>query len=161
MQQEAMEDDKSSPKYAKLLAEYSKVSSRLQFCLFRWKFLSIYFPQLRAQAKVLKNAVVEERNKSSVLQESMRIKDQQLRRAESEIDSQNFRNKQLERRIESLQNDLQAKTKGGGSGGGNKRDNQSMSGNGEIDPIIAEELQRRIIENAQLASAVSFNLITV
>jgi capsule polysaccharide export protein KpsE/RkpR len=88
----------------------------------------------------------------------MRIKDQQLRRAESEIDSQNFRNKQLERRIESLQNDLQAKTKG--SGGGNKtakvRDNQWMSGNGEIDPIVAEELQRRIIENAQLASTVGF-----
>jgi hypothetical protein len=91
----------------------------------------------------------------------MRIKDQQLRRAESEIDSQNFRNKQLERRIESLQNDLQTK----GSGSGNKtnrvRDNQSMSGNGEIDPIIAEELQRRIIENAQLSSAVSiFRLIS-
>lgn len=99
---------------------------------------------------------MEERNKSSVLQESMRIKDQHLRRAESEIDSQNFRNKQLERRIESLQNDLQIKTKGSG---GNKtakvRDNQTMSGNGEIDSIIAEELQRRIIENAQLASAVS------
>lgn len=26
MQQEAMEDDKNNPKYAKLLAEYSKVS---------------------------------------------------------------------------------------------------------------------------------------
>lgn len=27
MQQEAMEDDKNNPKYAKLLAEYSKVSN--------------------------------------------------------------------------------------------------------------------------------------
>lgn len=102
--------------------------------------------------------MVEERNKASVLQESLRIKDQNLRRAESEIDSQNFRNKQLERRIESLQNDLQVfqhKTKGSGGGGSRMRDNQSMSGNGEIDSIVAEELQRRIIENAQLASAVS------
>lgn len=93
--------------------------------------------------------MVEERNKGSVLQESLRIKDQNLRRAESEIDSQNFRNKQLERRIESLQNDLQ-KPKGGGGGGSMK-----MSGNGDIDSIMAEELQRRIIENAQLASTVS------
>ena len=100
--------------------------------------------------------MVEERNKGSVLQESLRIKDQNLRRAESEIDSQNFRNKQLERRIESLQNDLQAsqqKTKGGGSTGGKMK----MSGNGEFDSIMAEELQRRIIENAQLASTVSTN----
>lgn len=122
--------------------------------------------QLRAQAKVLKNAVVEERGKASTLQESMRIKDQNLRRAESELDSQNFRNKQLERRIESLQNDLQAyqhKAKGSGSSGGSKpgksRDNQSMSGNGEVDPIIIEELQRRIIENAQLASTVSSSFV--
>lgn len=95
--------------------------------------------------------MVEERNKGSVLQESLRIKDQNLRRAESEIDSQNFRNKQLERRIESLQNDLQ-KPKGGGGGGSGS---MKMSGNGDIDSIMAEELQRRIIENAQLASTVS------
>lgn len=109
--------------------------------------------------------MVEERNKGSILQESLRIKDQNLRRAESEIDSQNFRNKQLERRIESLQNDLQAsqqKPKGGGGGNGSK---MKMSGNGDIDSIMAEELQRRIIENAQLASTVStcirLNLVSI
>lgn len=104
--------------------------------------------------------MVEERNKASVLQESMRIKDQNLRRAESELDSQNFRNKQLERRIESLQHDLASYQQKGGAGKANKmRDNQSSSGNGEVDPIIIEELQRRIIENAQLASSVSLEVI--
>lgn len=104
--------------------------------------------------------MVEERNRTSVLQESMRIKDQNLRRAESELDSQNFRNKQLERRIESLQNDLASYQQKGGAGSKNNklRDNQSSSGNGEVDPIIIEELQRRIIENAQLASSVSNEL---
>lgn len=119
--------------------------------------------KLRAQAKVLKNAVVEERNRTSVLQESMRIKDQNFRRAESELDSQNFRNKQMERRIESLQNDLQAyqqKGSGGGSKANKMRDNQLSSGNGEIDPIIIEELQRRIIENAQFASTVRHFVLT-
>lgn len=164
MQQEAMDDDKNNPKYAKLLAEFSKVGSTAYFKKFLIiSFFAIFkqknYLQLRAQAKVLKNAVVEERGKASVMQESMRIKDQNLRRAESELDSQNFRNKQLERRIESLQNDIQAyQQKGGGSGNAKAsktRDNQSMSGNGEVDPIIIEELQRRIIENAQLASTVS------
>jgi hypothetical protein len=85
----------------------------------------------------------------------MRIKDQNLRRSESELDSQNFRNKQLERRIESLQADLNQQKGGNGSKASKMRDNQPSSGNGEMDPIIIEELQRRIIENAQLASTVS------
>jgi response regulator RpfG family c-di-GMP phosphodiesterase len=123
--------------------------------IFLCDFLNKKKLQLRAQAKVLKNAVVEERNKTSVLQESMRIKDQNLRRSESELDSQNFRNKQLERRIESLQADLNQQKGGNGSKASKMRDNQPSSGNGEMDPIIIEELQRRIIENAQLASTVS------
>lgn len=42
MQQEAMEDDKNNPKYAKLLAEYSKVHN---FSLIARNFLSIVFRQ--------------------------------------------------------------------------------------------------------------------
>jgi hypothetical protein len=117
---------------------------------------------VRTQAKVLKNAVVEERNKVSVLQESLRIKDQSLRRVETEFDSVNFRNKQLEHRVASLQDDLQASQKTGKGSGASKinrtrNDNQAAAaGNGlEIDPILAEELQKKIIESATLASAVS------
>lgn len=108
---------------------------------------------MRTQAKVLKNAVVEERNKVSVLQESLRIKDQNLRRVETEIDSINFRNKQLEHRVASLQDDLQACQKTNKGGGKFRGDNQT-TGNGQIDSIIAEELQKKIIENAQLSSTV-------
>lgn len=50
---------------------------------------------MRSQAKVLKNAVIEEKSKVSSLEEKLRIKDQQQRRLESEIDSINFRNKQV------------------------------------------------------------------
>lgn len=88
----------------------------------------------------------------SVLQESLRIKDQNLRRAETELDSVNFRNKQLEHRVQVIQDDLQ-KTSRGGNKANKMRDNQ-MTGNGQMDPIIVEELQKRIMENAQLASAV-------
>jgi protein phosphatase 1 regulatory subunit 21 len=128
-----MEEDKNSPKYAKLLAEYSK---------------------LRTQAKVLKNAVVEERNKVSVLEESLRIKDQNLRRTESEIDSINFRNKQLEHRVSSLQDDLQNLNKSKGGANKSNKSNPSIGIN-QIDPIIFEDFQKKIIECAQLSSTIS------
>lgn len=52
-----------------------------------------------------------------------------------------------------IQEDLQKSTKGGNSKSGKLRDNQ-VSGNGQMDPIIIEELHKRIMENAQLASEV-------
>lgn len=52
-----------------------------------------------------------------------------------------------------IQDDLQKSSKGGGSKSGKSRDNQ-VTGNGQMDPIIVEELQKRIMENAQLASTV-------
>jgi Predicted coiled-coil domain-containing protein len=150
-----MEDDKSGAKYAKLLTEYSKVS--FVFVCLRIFFLisSLQIHQLRAQAKVLKNAVLEEKNKVSVLQESLRIKDQNLRRAETELDSVNFRNKQLEHRVQVFQEDMQLSIKGSTSKSNKSRDNQ-LTGNGQMDPIIVEELHKRIMENAQLASSVRF-----
>jgi septal ring factor EnvC (AmiA/AmiB activator) len=174
-----MEDDKNNPKYVKLLAEYSKVRSLFQNHHFfiapflaklhtqkRFlKFLSHHYflKQLRASAKVLKNAVIEERNKVSVLQESIRMKDQNLRRIETEIDSINFRNKQLEHRVATLQEDLQASQKSSKSGANSKvnkiRVDNQVAGSIEIDSLIAEELQKKIIENAQLASTVSTNII--
>lgn len=88
----------------------------------------------------------------SVLQESLRIKDQNLRRAETELDSVNFRNKQLEHRVSIIQEDLQ-KINRGSNTKSKVRDNQ-VTGNGQIDPIIMEDYQKRIIENAKLASTV-------
>lgn len=86
-----------------------------------------------------------------MLQESLRVKDQNLRRAETELDSVNFRNKQLEHRVQVIQDDLQKNSRGGNKS--KVRDNQ-MTGNGQMDPIIMEDYQKRIIENAQLASSV-------
>lgn len=149
-----MEDDKSNAKYTKLLTEYSKVRKFDLFLFFIFLIESPFFNhQLRAQAKVLKNAVLEEKNKVSVLQESLRVKDQHLRRSETELDSVNFRNKQLEFRVQVIQDDLQKANRGGSNKSSKLRDNQ-VTGNGQMDPIIVEELQKRIMENAQLASTV-------
>lgn len=112
--------------------------------------------QLRAQASVLKRAVIEEQNKSGVLRETLRIKDQSLRRAENELDSLNFRNKQLEHRVSNLQDDLQHNHVPGKDKNKSQKHHENQFGNGqvEIDPIFAEELRKRIMENAGLQSLV-------
>ena len=86
-----------SAKYTKLASEYSKV---------------------RAQLGVLKKAVLEEQSKNVTVSEEMKNKEQMIRKSEAEMDSLNFRNQQLTRRVEILQEDLDRKVKlikGGGS----------------------------------------------
>ena len=87
-----------STKYTKLAAEYSKV---------------------RAQLGVLKKAVLEEQAKNVGACENVKQKDQSLRKCEAEMDSLTFRNQQLTRRVEILQEDLERKVfyLGGGSFG--------------------------------------------
>ena len=77
-----------SAKYTKLAAEYSKV---------------------RAQLGVLKKAVLEEQSKNVAVSEEMKHKEQMIRKSEAEMDSLNFRNQQLTRRVEILQEDLDRK----------------------------------------------------
>lgn len=96
----------------------------------------------------------------SILQESLRVKDQHLRRSETELDSVNFRNKQLEHRVQVIQDDLQKASRGSSNKSNKLRDNQ-VTGNGQMDPIIVEELQKRIMENAQLASNVMLTELLV
>ena len=79
-----------SAKYTKLAAEYSKV---------------------RAQLGVLKKAVLEEQSKNVSISEEMKVKEQMIRKSEAEMDSLNFRNQQLTRRVEILQEELDRKVK--------------------------------------------------
>lgn len=112
-------------------------------------------PQIRAQANVLKRAVLEEQNKSACLREQLRLKDANLRRLEQEVDSLGFRNKQLEHRVASLQEDLEQETKKGGKGSNKKAVAAAkVSAVPLEDEIISKELQRKIFENAKLASAI-------
>ncbi|TMS04328.1 Protein phosphatase 1 regulatory subunit 21 [Larimichthys crocea] len=72
-------------KYSKLAQEYSK---------------------LRAQNQVLKKAVVDEQANSLSLKEQLKQRDQSLRKQEQEMDSLSFRNQQLAKRVELLQEEL-------------------------------------------------------
>lgn len=131
-------EGENSAKYQKLAAEYSK---------------------LRAQASVLKKAVLEEQNKSSTLRETLRVKEATLRKTEQEVDSLGFRNKQLERTVAKLQEDLELELKKVSSkGGGGGKSSRSSSNAGSVDPsgvdaqLLTEELQKKILENAQLVT---------
>ena len=77
-----------SAKYTKLASEYSK---------------------LRAQLGVLKKAVLEEQAKNVESSDNLKQKEQVLRKSEAEMDSLTFRNQQLTRRVEILQEDLEKK----------------------------------------------------
>ncbi|XP_013147814.1 PREDICTED: protein phosphatase 1 regulatory subunit 21 isoform X2 [Papilio polytes] len=124
-------------KYQKLASEYSK---------------------LRVHVKVLKKGVLDEQAKSNELRETLKSKEKVIRQDELEIDSLTFRNQQLTRRVsvlqdelDALQNKLSKKTK-------SKTDEKQTTSSvpALLDPgLLQEELQKKIIENAQLASQLS------
>lgn len=118
----------------------------------------MFIPQLRAQASVLKKAVLEEQNKNGALREALRVKETNLRRVEQEVDSLGFRNKQLEHRVETLQDDLDHDNVKKIP----KNTKIKTKSNSDISPahqaidssIFSEELQKKIIDCAQLTSIV-------
>ncbi|TMW53097.1 hypothetical protein DOY81_001825 [Sarcophaga bullata] len=130
--------------------------------------LASEYAKLRAQASVLKKALLEEQAKSSSLRDQLKHKETILRRAEQELDSLGFRNKQLELRVASLQDDLatsEARKKerdGKRNANSDKNDMQQVNFNSgplggrdvSHDPLIFEELQKKIMENAELTSLI-------
>lgn len=121
------------------------------FSLFNFFFLNIFHFKIRAQATVLKRAVLEEHNKNACLRESLRLKELSLRRSEQELDSMGFRNKQLEFRVINFQEDL------AGSSSNKKRNNNK---NVRSESFLDEELQKTTLENAQLTFVVgTYSLI--
>uniref|UniRef100_A0A8C2GB58 Protein phosphatase 1 regulatory subunit 21 n=1 Tax=Cyprinus carpio TaxID=7962 RepID=A0A8C2GB58_CYPCA len=110
-------------KYSKLAQEYSK---------------------LRAQNQVLKKAVVDEQTASCSLKDELKQKEQSLRKVEQEMDSLSFRNQQLTKRVELLQEELllsESKSK--------KSDSPSQVSL-QTQSVFDEDLQKKIQENERL-----------
>ncbi|MCJ8749003.1 hypothetical protein PDJAM_G00171190 [Pangasius djambal] len=114
-------------KYTKLAQEYSK---------------------LRAQNQVLKKAVVDEQASSNSLKEEVKQREQSLRKAEQEMDSLSFRNQQLAKRVELLQEELQV-TEARSKKGKNKGDSPSQPSY-QTQSVFDEDLQKKIQENERL-----------
>uniref|UniRef100_UPI00398EE46D protein phosphatase 1 regulatory subunit 21 isoform X2 n=1 Tax=Pristiophorus japonicus TaxID=55135 RepID=UPI00398EE46D len=114
-------------KYQKLAQEYSK---------------------LRAQNQVLKKAVVDEQGQGASLKEELKMKDQSVRKLQQEMDSLTFRNQQLAKRVELLQEELvTTETKGKKS----KKSADSPSQlNQQRQSVFDEDLQNKIEENERL-----------
>lgn len=114
-------------KYSKLAQEYSK---------------------LRAQNQVLKKAVVDEQSSCNSLKDELKQKEQSLRRVEQEMDSLSFRNQQLMKRVELLQEELllsESKSKKSK----NKGDSPSQVSL-QAQSVFDEDLQKKIQENERL-----------
>lgn len=119
-------------KYQKIATEYSKI---------------------RAQANVLKKAVIDEQTRNADIREQLKEKEVELRKAEQELDSLSFRNQQLTKRITVLQDELdkmQIKSKKGK----NKSESNSQIP-AQPNHILDEEFQKKIVENAQLLSQIN------
>ncbi|XP_025903852.1 protein phosphatase 1 regulatory subunit 21 [Nothoprocta perdicaria] len=114
-------------KYQKLAQEYSK---------------------LRAQNQVLKKGVVDEQANSASLKEQLKMKDQSLRKLQQEMDSLTFRNQQLAKRVELLQDELAlSETRGKKSKKGGESSSQLSQ---EQKSVFNEDLQKKIEENERL-----------
>ncbi|XP_012216663.1 putative leucine-rich repeat-containing protein DDB_G0290503 isoform X2 [Linepithema humile] len=121
-------------KYQKIAAEYSKV---------------------RAQANVLKKAVIEEQARNTDVRNQLKEKEVELRRADQEIDSLTFRNQQLTKRITVLQEELDKAQNKPKKGKSKVQENNSQIPALPPNNILDEEFQKKIVENAQLLSQIS------
>ncbi|EFA06081.1 protein phosphatase 1 regulatory subunit 21 [Tribolium castaneum] len=116
-------------KYQKLATEYSKV---------------------RSQATVLKKAVLEEQAKNNELKDTIKKHEQKIRKHDQEMESLTFRNEQLTKRISVLQQELQVNSHV------KKGKNKSTENIIQSDTsVLDEELQKKILENAQLVSSMA------
>ncbi|NXD84900.1 PPR21 phosphatase, partial [Halcyon senegalensis] len=104
--------------------------------------------QLRAQNQVLKKGVVDEQANSASLKEQLKMKDQSLRKLQQEMDSLTFRNQQLAKRVELLQDELALSETRGKK---NKKSAESSSQlSQEQKSVFNEDLQKKIEENERL-----------
>ncbi|KAJ3637497.1 hypothetical protein MTP99_000950 [Tenebrio molitor] len=116
-------------KYQKLAAEYSKV---------------------RSQATVLKKAVLDEQARNNELKDVVKKHEQKIRKHDQEMESVTFRNEQLTKRISVLQQELQVNSHV------KKGKNKSTENILQSDTsVLDEELQKKILENAQLVSSMA------
>uniref|UniRef100_A0A8C8INJ1 Protein phosphatase 1 regulatory subunit 21 n=1 Tax=Oncorhynchus tshawytscha TaxID=74940 RepID=A0A8C8INJ1_ONCTS len=84
-----------------------------------------------------------------ILQEQMKQREQSLRKVEQEMDSLSFRNQQLAKRVELLQEEL-ATSQAKGQKSKNKGDSTSQQGLQQTQSVFDEDLQKKIQENERL-----------
>ncbi|KAK9301230.1 hypothetical protein QLX08_006315 [Tetragonisca angustula] len=127
------------------------VNGQLQM---KYQKIATEYSKIRAQANVLKRAVIDEQARNADIREQLKEKEVELRRAEQELDSLSFRNQQLTKRITVLQEELD-KTQNKPKKGKNKLSENNSQVLASPNHILDEEFQKKIVENAQLLSQIS------
>lgn len=112
---------------------------------------------------------MDEQSKGESLREQLRQSETALRRSEQEVDSLGFRNRQLEYRVAALQDEI-AKREGRTKTDKEYVRKHTSAGKGDVlgavgegvfgqDALIFEELQKKIMENAELTTMVILCII--
>ncbi|WKY12657.1 hypothetical protein Q1695_003896 [Nippostrongylus brasiliensis] len=128
----------------------------------RYERLSVEYAKLRSHVKVLSEGVILERRKNDALNETNQELEGQLRRVEIENESLTFRNDQLVKRVESLQDELDTyvhgKTGGSKMAKLSKKSKDAKELLREVEvlegrvAVLEEELQNKIRQNMELTS---------
>ncbi|XP_071963362.1 protein phosphatase 1 regulatory subunit 21-like isoform X2 [Antedon mediterranea] len=115
----------------------------------KYQKLAQEFAKLRAQNQVLKKAVIEEQGKQTQFKDAIKERDQKVRKFEQEIDSLTFRNQQLTKRVNILQDDLEV-AESRAKKGKNKVTTEPVARPKLEQNVIGEELRNKIQENERL-----------
>ncbi|XP_049526086.1 protein phosphatase 1 regulatory subunit 21-like isoform X2 [Dermacentor silvarum] len=116
----------------------------------KYQKLAYEYSKLRAQAQVLKKAVADEQAKNAELKDCLKDKDQGMRKLLQEVESLNFCNQQLTKRVSFLQEELEEDRSRK-----NKKHHAAATASPMHQGIIDAELQSRIEENEKLHLQVS------
>lgn len=111
----------------------------------KYQKLATEFAKLRAQNAVLKKAVIEGQDSQKTLEERLKHREQTIRKYEQELDSLQFRNDQLSKRVGILQDDLDQT-----SSSSKTKASKPSNTNPFEESVAAEELQIKIEENVKL-----------
>jgi len=124
----------------------------------KYQKLATEYAKIRAQMSVLKKGLVDEQEKSSGLSDQVHERDTQLRKQTSEMEAVLFRNQQLAKRINLLQEEAEAAASKKGKSrwvkrdrsGSKERHSHNNLGVDTAEQVINEELVAKITENAEL-----------
>jgi len=124
----------------------------------KYQKLATEYAKIRAQMSVLKKGLVDEQEKSSGLADQVHERDTQIRKQTSEMEAVLFRNQQLAKRINLLQEEAEAAASKKGKSrwvkrdrsGSKERHSQNNLGVDTAEQVINEELVAKITENAEL-----------
>jgi len=124
----------------------------------KYQKLATEYAKIRAQMAVLKKGLVDEQEKGSSLSDQIHERDTQLRKQSSEMEAVLFRNQQLAKRINLLQEEAEtaASKKGKSrwkrdrSGSKERHSHNNTVGVDSAEQVINEELVAKITENAEL-----------